>query len=120
MVASDSKKPRLDPHHPLGESEFKSLYGKLISEYNQKCRAGVVQWQYRSFPSFGRGFDSHRPLHNSQQMTRLTLRRQVAKSSLKMDRFGGQLEGTPFNWREGWERRNRPVGKLGIPTDLLL
>src|SRR5882724_11415765 len=62
MVASDSKKPRLDPHHPLGESEFKSLYGKLISEYNQKCRAGVVQWQYRSFPSFGRGFDSHRPL----------------------------------------------------------
>ena len=28
-------------------------------------RAGVVQWQYRSFPSFGRGFDSHRPLHNS-------------------------------------------------------
>jgi hypothetical protein len=25
-------------------------------------RAGVVQWQYRSFPSFGRGFDSHRPL----------------------------------------------------------
>jgi hypothetical protein len=32
--------------------------------YNQKLkkRAGVVQWQYRSFPSFGRGFDSHRPL----------------------------------------------------------
>ena len=27
-----------------------------------KNRAGVVQWQYRSFPSFGRGFDSHRPL----------------------------------------------------------
>src|SRR5713101_1959861 len=25
-------------------------------------RAGVVQWQYRSFPSFGPGFDSHRPL----------------------------------------------------------
>jgi hypothetical protein len=29
-------------------------------------RAGVVQWQYRSFPSFGRGFDSHRPLHKSR------------------------------------------------------
>src|SRR5258707_3430907 len=28
-------------------------------------RAGVVQWQYRSFPSFGRGFDSHRPIHNA-------------------------------------------------------
>jgi hypothetical protein len=28
-----------------------------------ESRAGVVQWQYRSFPSFGRGFDSHRPLH---------------------------------------------------------
>src|SRR5262249_55985139 len=27
-------------------------------------RAGVVQWQNRSFPSFGRGFDSHRPLQN--------------------------------------------------------
>ena len=27
-------------------------------------QAGVVQWQNRSFPSFGRGFDSHRPLHN--------------------------------------------------------
>jgi hypothetical protein len=24
--------------------------------------AGVVQWQYRSFPSFGRRFDSYRPL----------------------------------------------------------
>ena len=32
-------------------------------EYNQKQRAGVVQWQNGSFPSFGRGFDSHRPLH---------------------------------------------------------
>ena len=32
--------------------------------YNDEVpnRAGVVQWQYRSFPSFGRGFDSHRPL----------------------------------------------------------
>lgn len=29
-------------------------YGKL---------AGVIQWQNRSFPSFLRGFDSHRPLH---------------------------------------------------------
>src|SRR6266446_6834483 len=28
----------------------------------ESSRAGVVQWQYRSFPSFGRGFDSHRPL----------------------------------------------------------
>src|ERR1700675_332379 len=28
-----------------------------------RSRAGVVQWQYRSFPSFGRGFDSDRPLH---------------------------------------------------------
>ena len=25
--------------------------------------AGVIQWQNRSFPSFLRGFDSHRPLH---------------------------------------------------------
>src|ERR1700730_9217470 len=40
----------------------KPLYAKSISEYNQKQRAGVVQWQYRTFPSFGRGFDSHRPL----------------------------------------------------------
>src|ERR1700731_1938616 len=27
-------------------------------------RAGGVHWQYRSFPSFGRGFDSHRPLQS--------------------------------------------------------
>ena len=38
------------------------VYGKSILEYNQKRRAGVVQWQNGSFPSFGRGFDSHRPL----------------------------------------------------------
>lgn len=29
--------------------------------------AGVVQWQNRSFPSFGRGFDSHRPLQSPMQ-----------------------------------------------------
>ena len=29
--------------------------------------AGVIQWQNRSFPSFLRGFDSHRPLHTSGQ-----------------------------------------------------
>ena len=28
-------------------------------------RVGVVQWQYRSFPSFGHGFDSRRPLQIS-------------------------------------------------------
>ena len=33
--------------------------GDALLSYPQ---AGVVQWQYRSFPSFGRGFDSHRPL----------------------------------------------------------
>ena len=27
--------------------------------------AGVIQWQNRSFPSFLRGFDSHRPLQSS-------------------------------------------------------
>src|SRR5882762_1745567 len=38
--------------------------------YNQQVRkrAGVVQWQYRSFPSFGRGFDSHRPLQKSPKI----------------------------------------------------
>src|ERR1700676_3300852 len=51
--------------------ETKPLYGKSIAEYNQKQRAGVVQWQYRSFPSFGRGFDSHRPLHNKSKQNSL-------------------------------------------------
>src|SRR5882724_6819448 len=37
---------------------------------NLITRAGVVQWQYRSFPSFGRGFDSHRPLHKRTNGTR--------------------------------------------------
>ena len=45
--------------------ERKPLYGKSIPKYNQKQRAGVVQWQNGSFPSFGRGFDSHRPLHKA-------------------------------------------------------
>ena len=30
----------------------KPLYGKSIPAYNQKHRAGVVQWQNRRFPSF--------------------------------------------------------------------
>ena len=40
--------------------------------YNQQVRkrAGVVQWQYRSFPSFGRGFDSHRPLQKTKNLGR--------------------------------------------------
>ena len=40
--------------------------------YNRpvRKRAGVVQWQYRSFPSFGRGFDSHRPLQNLKKSRR--------------------------------------------------
>src|SRR5579859_6161516 len=43
--------------------------------YNQEVeqRAGVVQWQYRSFPSFGRGFDSHRPLHIAPWASRRTI-----------------------------------------------
>src|SRR5208282_810820 len=36
-------------------------------------RAGVVQWQYRSFPSFGRGFDSHRPLQKSAKLRLIRL-----------------------------------------------
>ena len=34
----------------------------------RKYGAGVVQWQYRSFPSFGRGFDSHRPLQIQKKL----------------------------------------------------
>jgi hypothetical protein len=55
----------LGPEHvhgrpPLpGEFQFASLV----------TRAGVVQWQYRSFPSFGRGFDSHRPLQQLDELT---------------------------------------------------
>ena len=51
--------------------------GRPVREVAELCiitklenRAGVVQWQYRSFPSFGRGFDSHRPL----QKTNCTVR----------------------------------------------
>ena len=39
--------------------------------------AGVIQWQNRSFPSFLRGFDSHRPLQlrreNTNEMRRFFL-----------------------------------------------
>src|SRR6267378_4277581 len=47
---------------------------------NLITRAGVVQWQYRSFPSFGRGFDSHRPLHkrtNGTRSARITTRSKI-------------------------------------------
>ena len=33
-------------------------------------RAGVVQWQYRSFPSFRYGFDSRRPLQILNELRR--------------------------------------------------
>jgi hypothetical protein len=40
----------------LAVREFSSpLCGKSIPEYNEKERAGVVQWQNGSFPSFGLG-----------------------------------------------------------------
>src|SRR5258707_612873 len=47
------------------ESSFRKISGCSragIAGRINRIRAGVVQWQYRSFPSFGRGFDSHRPL----------------------------------------------------------
>ena len=67
------------PNPPTAvQDSLKPLYEKSIPEYNQKQRAGVVQWQYRSFPSFGRGFDSHRPLHNSQRFNRAVGRLRVS------------------------------------------
>ena len=46
-------------------------------------RAGVVQWQYRSFPSFGRGFDSHRPLQIQLKANPLHCECQKADSKAK-------------------------------------
>ncbi len=59
-------KTRAVHENEQGREISKPLYAKSISEYNQSQRAGVVQWQNGSFPSFGRGFDSHRPLHKSR------------------------------------------------------
>src|SRR6266852_6850151 len=62
-------------------------------------RAGVVQWQYRSFPSFGRGFDSHRPLHNLRCL-HWAYPANLLEFTAKTDRFASSwppslLNGTP-------------------------
>ncbi len=46
----------------IGNGRSVRAVGSLCIIGTLEKRAGVVQWQYRSFPSFGRGFDSHRPL----------------------------------------------------------
>ncbi len=56
--------------YPQGYRGFESLSLRQTS-------AGVIQWQNRSFPSFLRGFDSHRPLQlrreNTNEMRRFFL-----------------------------------------------
>src|ERR1700728_1772604 len=86
---------------------MQTLSRSLIRRYNG-LRAGVVQWQYRSFPSFGRGFDSHRPLHNSRCFN-CPYTANLVESGLKMDRFGPQMDPAGFNWTPTICRRNRPV-----------
>jgi hypothetical protein len=60
-------------------------------------RAGVVQWQYRSFPSFGRGFDSHRPLQFSAKISvdsaALTRDQAFAITEIREDTTGGTGDG---------------------------
>src|SRR5579863_5118167 len=79
--------------------------GAILQEF---AWAGVVQWQYRSFPSFGRGFDSHRPLHNSRCFN-CPYTANLAEFGLKMDRFGLQMDPTMFNWTPMICRVNRAV-----------
>jgi hypothetical protein len=81
---------RYDGLHSCGQFASDVILGTL------QCRAGVVQWQYRSFPSFGRGFDSHRPLHNSRVNCPYTA--DLPESSMKMKRFGPQMDPDEFNW----------------------
>src|SRR6267378_6218015 len=47
-------------------------------------------------PSSGRGFDSHRPLHNSRCLN-CPYTANLPESSLKMDRFGPQMDPSEFN-----------------------
>jgi hypothetical protein len=44
-----------------------------------------------SFPSFGRGFDSHRPLHNFRWINWF-YPAELPESDAKMDRFGLKLD----------------------------
>src|SRR6266481_9780548 len=104
--------------HGIGKYEkWPVCTSSRLVMYNQQARerAGVVQWQYRSFPSFGRGFDSHRPLHKSRSFN-CPYTANLPESSFKMDRFGPQMDPTGFNWTPTICRGNRPVGKKRNPT----
>src|SRR6266576_362266 len=48
------------------------------------------------FPSFGRGFDSHRPFHKTLALIRLPLRCSVAKEG-----WGGRKTGLPTSFVDG-------------------
>src|SRR5579859_8291345 len=76
--------------------------------------AGVVQWQYRSFPSFGRGFDSHRPLHNSRSFNwPYTANLPVFSSKWAVLDPCWSLRGA--NWTLMFCRKNGPVGRTKNP-----
>src|ERR1700756_2166419 len=64
--------------------------------------------KYRSFPSFGCGFDSHRPLHNSRCFN-CPYTANLLESALKIDRFGPQMDPAGFNWTPPICSGNRPV-----------
>ncbi len=70
-------------------------------------RAGVVQWQYRSFPSFGRGFDSHRPLQILKKL-RDSLIFHIFQNYNSIAKLGGKFGLHVFKWNlSGIECRHR-------------
>src|SRR6266853_3301186 len=70
MTKYDKRNSSIPANGMQGPAEALELAGEEFLQVSRRFasvsfRAGVVQWQYRSFPSFGRGFDSHRPLQKS-------------------------------------------------------
>src|SRR6266702_4692528 len=82
--------------------------------YNDEVpnRAGVVQWQYRSFPSFGRGCDSHRPLQKICRFIHTSVRTEVRSISIALvpATSGGSRSLTPSSYDESvWQQEAGPT-----------
>ena len=87
-------------------------YSNLLSA----ARSSVSRILTTVSQALRRGFDSHRPLHNSRCFN-CPYTANLAESSLKMDRFGPQMDPTEFNWTPTICRGNRPVVRWLAPWD---
>ena len=68
-----------------------------LSESPCYCYNAPLTQRPYLFPSFRRGFDSHRPLHKSRCFY-CPYAAKLFEFALKMCLFGPQMDPNPFNW----------------------